>query len=105
MALAKPLQDLVYATYVAHPDLALPLFGRRGPAGFGEGTVHVPLDKGDLVLREQTVKDGEEVISDLFLGEVQDELVAALGSWTVGEVIDPVGVDHLGLDPQTEAHA
>src|SRR5918994_6908295 len=114
MPLAKSLQDLVDTTRVPNPDLALPLPRYLGPAGLGEGTIHVPLDEGDLVLREQAVHNGEKMVADLLLGEVQHELVAALGPRAVGEVVDPVGVlpvevririDHLGLDPQAEAHA
>src|SRR5215208_2288760 len=114
MLLAKSLQDLVDATRVPYPDLALPLPRYLRPAGLGEGTIHVPLDEGNLVLREQAVQNVEKMIADLLLGEVQHELVAALGPRAVGEVVNPVGVlpvevgiriDHLRFDPQAEAHA
>ncbi len=75
--------------------------------------VHVPLDVGDVVVREQGVEQTEHVGERLRPTEVEHELVAAehrlvpIGrERPVGVVAEQVTVrvDHLGLDPDPELH-
>ena len=86
----------------------------RAAAGVDDVAVAVPLDVGDLVLRQQAADPLEQVAADLGPGQVENQLVPLQRRHPVPGGQDPVrvravqigvGVDHLGLDPEPELHA
>ena len=85
-----------------------------GAGGLDVVAVHVPLDERNVVVAEQGVEAGEDLVEGGGNGEVEDELVATehglvagIGERPVrmGAVEVAVGVDHLRLDPDAELHA
>ena len=85
-----------------------------GQTGGGEVAVVVPFQVFDGVSGQQRRDLAEQVIRRLGPGDVQHQLVACTQQRPAGQLQRPirmstvelaVGVDHLGLDPQAEAHA
>ena len=113
MLSAEAVQNLVDVAHVLHPELAL--IGRRGfgPARFGEGAVHVPLEIADVVFGGEFVEEAEDVLLHIVARHVEHHLRAQFAARAAGEVHDPIGmgaveiaigVDHLGFDPEAELH-
>ena len=81
---------------------------------FAKRPVHVPLDIGDVIFREQLIDEIDDKADDLRIGQVQHILIPALQHGTGRVTVDPVGmgavqiavfIDHLRLDPDAEVHA
>ena len=98
--------------HVAVSGLALTIGGQIGRVNIGENAVHVPLDVGDITGGEDLRHLLDHPVGHLGIAQVEDALVSALAVELSGDRHRPVGVrfiqagvdvDHLRLDPDTEA--
>src|SRR5579883_818757 len=110
---AQSLNDLVECLNMAHIDLALPLQRSIRPAWFSNGAIEIPLDKHNSMFAQQAIQAVKDVRGNFWTGEIQEKLVAQLGSFSLREVIDPVrmsaievavGINHFWLYPDTKFH-
>ena len=106
--------QLVYAQNIAMEQLALTVSRQGIGKGFGNAAVHIPLDVGNLCFGQDLCHHVIDGIHNLLAGEIQDKLVAAMGSPAVRRTDAPVRmgteqvgilVDHFRLKPQTKLHA
>ena len=84
--------QLVDAEDVAVEELALAIGWQAEAVRLGDVPVHVPLDVGDRRAAEDLGQDADEVVDDLRPGQVEDELLAALGPRPAGDADRPVRV-------------
>ena len=110
---AKAVEDLIDVAHVLHPDFALFGGGDLGPAGFAEGAVHIPLEIADIVLGGELIEEAEDIFLDVVAGDIEDHLRAQFAARAAGEIDHPIGmgavqiaigVDHFGLNPESEIH-
>src|ERR1051326_962539 len=111
---AQSVNDVVEIHDILHPQLAIFAGSLFGPSRRREDAVHVPLEIPDLVFARELVEHAENMFRNVLASHVQHQLIAQLAAWTAWKIHDPVrvsaiqiavGVDHLGLDPQSKIHA
>src|SRR6201996_4829466 len=114
MLRAQAIEDGIEILNVGDVNLFLVSDGHGVPTGLRPVAVVVPLEKIDVVVRDQLVEPVIDVLHHVGTGEVQQKLIAAFRARAAGEVHGPlgmlaveiaVGVDHLRLDPDAEVHA
>ena len=112
MSLAQGIPHPVHALHIAHPQRSRLL--HTVPAGFGGVAVHIPFDERNIKAREQAIQHRNQVVLNLFSGQVENQLVPHLGARPCGKVDGPVGVgavevgvgtDHLWFHPQAKVHS
>ena len=95
-------------------DALLFVDGNGIPAGLGPVAVVIPLEKGNIVFREEFVEEAFDVVAHIGASEVEDELIAGFGARASGKIQDPfgmlaievgIGIDHFRFDPEAEVHA
>src|SRR5260221_12015712 len=110
----ETLHNIIDGINVTNPDFTLLSRVSVHPTRLAEGAVHIPFEKINLICADQIIECVENVFMYLRPGKVQDKLVASLGTRSIGETINPVGmcaikiairVDHLRFYPQPELHA
>ena len=112
--LCQPVHQIVHTQHIPVGVFLLPMGGQKGRAVVSQVAVHIPLDIGNIIFRQNGSDLFVDIVHDLGPRHIQHQLPAAFDGCKVITVDGPVGMgsiqvaigaDHLRLHPDAEIHA
>ena len=105
------IHDPVQSQHVPVKSLSLAFFWKKSGPDIGNAPVHIPLHILNFRIRKQFVDHGNQIITDIFSGKIQNQLISSSGHGTARRFQAPVWMApvkiavfryHLRLNPDAE---